>query len=52
LKYWGSTTLIAVAVNVIGIPEQTGLVEALIETLTGIFGLTTSVIRFEVAGFP
>ena len=42
----------AVAVKVTGIPEHTGFVEAMIETLTGMFGLTTSVIRFEVAGFP
>ena len=34
------------------IPEQTGLLDAEIRIPTGIFALTTSVIRFEVAGFP
>ena len=41
--------LMAVAVKVTGIPEHTGFVDAMIETLTGMFGLTTSIIRFEVA---
>ena len=40
------------AVNVTGIPEQTGLVEALIKTLTGMLGLTVMVITLEVAGLP
>ena len=42
----------AVAVKEIRIPEQTGFVEALIETLTGMFGLTVIVIVLDVAGFP
>ena len=42
----------AVAVKVIRIPEQTGLVEAVIETLTGILGLAVIVMVFEFAGFP
>ena len=33
-------------------PEQTGLVDAAIDTLTGKFGLTVMVIAFEVAGLP
>jgi hypothetical protein len=44
--------LTGVAENVTGIPEQTGLVEALIETLTGILALTVMVIVFEMAGLP
>ena len=42
----------AVAVNVTGIPEQTGFTEAVIETDTAIFWFTVMVIVFEVAGFP
>ena len=42
----------AVAVKVTGIPEHTGFVEAMIETLTGILSLTVIVIVLEVAGFP
>ena len=42
----------AAAVKVTGIPEHTGFVEAMIETLTGIFALTVIVIVLEVAGFP
>ena len=35
-----------------GIPEQIGLAETEIETLTGINGLTVMMIEFDVAGFP
>ena len=34
------------------IPEQTGLFDTDIETLTGILALTVMVIVLEVAGFP
>ena len=44
--------LVGVAVNVTELPEQTGLDEAAIETLTGRFGLTVIEIVFEVAGLP
>ena len=40
------------AVNVTGIPAQTGLFDAVIEMLTGRFGFTVIVIVFEVAGLP
>ena len=42
--------LVGVAVNVTGVPAQTGLVEAAIETLTGRFGFTVMVTGLEVAG--
>ena len=38
--------------NVTGIPAQTGLLDAVIEMLTGRFGFTVIVIVFDVAGFP
>ena len=41
-----------VAVNVTGMPEQTGFTEAAMETDTGRFELTVIVIVFEVAGLP
>jgi hypothetical protein len=41
-----------VAVYVTEVPEQTGLADAAIETLTGRFGLTVIEIVFEVAGLP
>ena len=41
-----------VAVNVTGIPAQTGLLDAVIAILTGRFGFTVMVIIFEVAGLP
>jgi hypothetical protein len=41
-----------VAVNVTEVPEHTGLVDAVIEMLTGKFGLTVIVTVFEVAGLP
>jgi len=44
--------LVGVAVNVTGVPSQTGLADAAIETLTGKTGLTTIVIGLDVAGFP
>ena len=34
------------------VPEQTGFAEAVMETLTGRFGLTVIVTVLEVAGFP
>ena len=40
------------AVNVTLVPAQTGLVEAVMETLTGNKGFTVMVIVFDVAGFP
>ena len=40
------------AVNVTVVPAQTGLAEAVMETLAGINGLTTMVIVFDVAGEP
>ena len=36
--------------NVTGMPEQTGLLEAKIKILTGIFALTVIVIVLDVAG--
>ena len=42
----------ALARNVTDVPEQTGFAEALMEILTGKFGLTTIVTVFDVAGFP
>lgn len=41
-----------VAVKVTELPEQTGLAEAAMDTLTGRFGLTAIVIILDVAGFP
>ena len=41
-----------VAVKVTDVPEQTGLAEADIDTLTGRFGLTVIVTVFDVAGLP
>ena len=40
------------AVNVTDVPAQTGLAEALTETLTGNSGLTVIATMLEVAGFP
>jgi hypothetical protein len=40
------------AAYVTAMPEQTGFAEALIEMLTGRFGLTVIVTVLEVAGFP
>ena len=39
-------------VNVTNAPAQTGFAEALMEILTGRFGLTIMVTVLEVAGFP
>jgi len=39
-------------VKVTDVPEQTGLDEAAIDTLTGRFGLTVIVTVLEVAGLP
>ena len=47
-----SPPLVGVAVNVTGVEAQTGLVEAMIDTLTGRFGLTVIVIVLLVAGLP
>ena len=44
--------LTGVAVNVTLVPAQTGLADAVMETLTGNKGFTVMVIVFEVAGFP
>ena len=44
--------LTGVAVNVTDVPGQTGLDEAVMETLTGINGFTVMVIVFDVAGEP
>jgi hypothetical protein len=44
--------LTGVAVNVTGIPEQTGLAEAEMTMLTARFGLTVIVIVLLLAGFP
>ena len=44
--------MISLARNVTDIPAQTGFAEAVMETLTGRFGLTIIVRVFEVAGFP
>jgi len=41
-----------IAVNVTGIPAQTGLLDAVIEMLTGRFGFTVIVIVLDVAGLP
>lgn len=41
-----------VAVNVTGVPAQTGLADATMVTLTGSNGLTVMVIALDVAGFP
>lgn len=42
----------AVAVNVTGVPEQTGFDDAATETLTGRFVVTLIVIVLDVAGLP
>jgi hypothetical protein len=39
-------------VKVTLVPEQTGLADAAIETLTGKFGFTVIVTVFDVAGLP
>ena len=44
--------MVGVAVKVTEVPEQTGLAEAAIATLTGKFGLTVMVTVLEVAGLP
>jgi len=44
--------LTGVAVNVTGVPAQTGLADATMVTLTGSNGLTVMVIALDVAGFP
>ena len=44
--------LVGDAVNVTGIPAQTGLFDAKIEIFTGRFGFTVIIIVLEVAGFP
>ena len=41
-----------VAVNVTGLPEQNGLVDAMIETPIGKMGLTDIVTVLDIAGFP
>lgn len=41
-----------VAVNVTDVPEQTGLLDAAILTLTGRIGFTVMVTVLEVAGLP
>ena len=43
---------IGVAVKVMELPGQNGLVEAAMVIPAGRFALTTIVIEFEVAGFP
>jgi hypothetical protein len=44
--------LVGVAVNVTDVPEQTGLADAAIDTLTGKFGFTVMVTVLDVAGLP
>jgi len=44
--------LTGVAVNVTGLPAQTGLVEGAVDMLTGRIGFTVIVIGGELAGFP
>jgi hypothetical protein len=44
--------LVGVAVKVTELPAQTGLDDAIIDTLTGRFVFTIIVIALEVAGFP
>ena len=44
--------MVAVAVNVTGVPGQTGLAEAAIHILTGRMGFTVMVKAFDVAGLP
>ena len=41
-----------VAVNVTEVPVQTGLADAVTETLTGSSGFTVMVTVFDVAGLP
>ena len=44
--------MVGVAVKVTEVPEQTGLEDAEIDTLTGSSGLTVIVTTFETAGLP
>jgi len=44
--------LVGVAVKVTDVPEQIGLDEAAIDTLTGRFGFTVIITVLEVAGLP
>ena len=44
--------MVGVAVNVTEVPEQTGLADGVITTLTGRFGLTVMVTVFDTAGLP
>ena len=44
--------MVGAAVKVTLVPEQTGLDDALMLTLTGRFGLTVMVTVFDVAGLP
>jgi hypothetical protein len=44
--------LVGIAVNVTDVPEQTGLADAAIDTLTGKFGFTVMVTVLDVAGLP
>ena len=44
--------LTGMAVNVTLVPAQTGLAEAVMETLAGINGFTIMVIVFDMAGEP
>ena len=41
-----------VAVKDTTVPSQTGFADAVMDTLTGKFGLTVMVIEFDVAGLP
>ena len=44
--------LTGVAENATAVPAQTGLADAVIDTLTGSSGFTVMVMIFDVAGFP
>ena len=44
--------MVGVAEKVTEVPLQTGLLDGVIETLTGRFGLTTIVTVFDEAGLP
>ena len=44
--------MVGVAVNVTDVPEQTGLAEAPMDTLTGKSGFTVIVIMLDVDGLP
>jgi hypothetical protein len=53
--HWNSgdvPPLTGVAVYVTGMPEQTGLFDAVMVMLTGRFGLTVMIIWLDVAGLP